>query len=386
MAQQVRVGVGCFIVRRISNKTQFLLGQRQDGLSPGTWGLPGGHLDFGETWEACARREVLEETGLDISAFQHVATSNDIFENSHYVEIIMAGEFDCRQTVKLMEPDKCQQWVWVSWDELQGQAVPLRDACTESKSAGTVRISPLFSSLDSMMSEFPHSTTLTVPFGDSKLAQIAKASLQVDNELSSDKVNRSISVEGANLIITFTATTLRMLRVQVVLDREDALARELLKKGDKRRALLALRRRKYQEQMILTTDSQLFNLQQLMDNVEFSLVQKDVLFGLEQGNKVLKQLNKEIRIEDVERLADDTAEAIAYQNEISELLQSNMSREDEEDVLRELDELERQESDRLKLNLPRVPDHQLPEPERPQTVDRVSGDEEDEEHRQPVLA
>ncbi|KAI9479172.1 Snf7-domain-containing protein [Coemansia mojavensis] len=175
-------------------------------------------------------------------------------------------------------------------------------------------------------------------------------------------------------------------RVQVVLDRENALARELLKKGDKRRALLALRRRKYQEQMVLTTDTQLFNLQQLMDNVEFSLVQKDVLFGLEQGNKVLTQLNKEIRIEDVERLADDTAEAIAYQNEISELLQMNMSREDEDAVLQELDELERQESDRLRLNLPKVPDHQLPEPERYQPVDRVSEDEEDEEHRQPVLA
>ncbi|KAJ2632371.1 Vacuolar protein sorting-associated protein 20 [Coemansia sp. RSA 1290] len=248
------------------------------------------------------------------------------------------------------------------------------------------------------MSEFPHSITLTVPFGDGKLAQIAKESLQVDSELSSDKVNRTISVEGANLIVTYTATTLRMLRVsvngfmdslilvQVVLDRENALARELLKKGDKRRALLALRRRKYQEQMVLTTDTQLFNLQQLMDNVEFSLVQKDVLFGLEQGNKVLTQLNKEIRIEDVERLADDTAEAIAYQNEISELLQMNMSREDEDAVLQELDELERQESDRLRLNLPKVPDHQLPEPERYQPVDRVSEDEEDEEHRQPVLA
>ncbi|KAJ2453281.1 Vacuolar protein sorting-associated protein 20 [Coemansia sp. RSA 2336] len=236
------------------------------------------------------------------------------------------------------------------------------------------------------MSEFPHSTTLTVPFGDSRLAQIAKESLQVDSELSSDKVNRAISVEGANLIATYTATTLRMLRVQVVLDRENALARELLKKGDKRRALLALRRRKYQEQMVLTTDTQLFNLQQLMDSVEFSLVQKDVLFGLEQGNKVLTQLNKEMRIEDVERLADDTAEAIAYQNEISELLQMNMSREDEDAVLQELDELERQESDRLRLDLPKVPDHQLPEPERPQPAARISEDEEDEENRQPVLA
>ncbi|KAJ2494043.1 Vacuolar protein sorting-associated protein 20 [Coemansia sp. RSA 2050] len=150
-------------------------------------------------------------------------------------------------------------------------------------------------------------------------------------------------------------------RVQVVLDREDSLARELLLKGDKRRALLALRRRKYQEQMIRTTDDQLLNLQNLVDTIEFSLVQKDVIFGLEQGSKVLTQLNKEMRIEDVERLADDTAEAIAYQNEISDILQSNMTAEDEEAVLQELEELERQEAEKLRLDLPRAPKSALPD-------------------------
>ncbi|KAJ2899153.1 Vacuolar protein sorting-associated protein 20 [Coemansia aciculifera] len=150
-------------------------------------------------------------------------------------------------------------------------------------------------------------------------------------------------------------------RVQVVLDLEDALARELLLKGDKKRALLALRRRKYQEQMIRTTDDQLFNLQHLMETIEFSLVQKDVLFGLEQGNRVLTQLNKEMRIEDVERLADNTAEAIAYQNEISDVLSSNMTAEDEEAVLIELEELERQEADRLRLDLPHAPQGALPD-------------------------
>lgn len=162
----------------------------------------------------------------------------------------------------------------------------------------------------------------------------------------------------------------------MVLDREDALARELLLKGDKQRALLALRRRKYQEQMIRTTDDQLFNLQHLMETIEFSLVQKDVIFGLEQGSKVLTQLNKEMRIEDVERLADDTAEAIAYQNEISDILQSNMTAEDEAAVLEELEELERQEADRLKLDLPHAPKGALPDEE---IADDVTEPEEEEE-------
>ncbi|KAJ2744287.1 Vacuolar protein sorting-associated protein 20 [Coemansia sp. BCRC 34301] len=176
-------------------------------------------------------------------------------------------------------------------------------------------------------------------------------------------------------------------RVQVVLDREDSLARELLLKGDKKRALLALRRRKYQEQMIRTTDDQLFNLQHLVETIEFSLVQKDVIFGLEQGSKVLTQLNKEMRIEDVERLADNTVEAIAYQNEVSDILSSNMTAEDEEAVLKELEELERQEADRLRLDLPHAPQGALPDHE----VAEDEAEPEDEEEAQhsrnePILA
>ncbi|KAJ2842683.1 Vacuolar protein sorting-associated protein 20, partial [Coemansia erecta] len=102
---------------------------------------------------------------------------------------------------------------------------------------------------------------------------------------------------------------------------------------------------------------------QLVETIEFSLVQKDVFFGLEQGNKVLTQLNREMRIEDVERLADETAEGIAYQNEISDILHANMSAEDEDAALAELEELEKQEADRLGLNIPRAPTHKIPEPE-----------------------
>ncbi|KAJ2195714.1 hypothetical protein IW143_002480 [Coemansia sp. RSA 520] len=65
------------------------------------------------------------------------------------------------------------------------------------------------------MSEFPHSTVVTVPFGEPRLARIASESLQVDRELSGDKVVRTISVEDANLVVSFTANSLRVLRVSI---------------------------------------------------------------------------------------------------------------------------------------------------------------------------
>lgn len=46
--------------------SEVLLVKRGQKLGQGLWSLPGGKVEFGETAEEAARREVLEETGLDI--------------------------------------------------------------------------------------------------------------------------------------------------------------------------------------------------------------------------------------------------------------------------------------------------------------------------------
>lgn len=60
----------------------------------GEWALPGGHLEFGESFEACARREVQEETGLLLEgepAFEYAV--NSVFdERRHYVTVFMRGQ------------------------------------------------------------------------------------------------------------------------------------------------------------------------------------------------------------------------------------------------------------------------------------------------------
>jgi charged multivesicular body protein 6 len=103
-------------------------------------------------------------------------------------------------------------------------------------------------------------------------------------------------------------------RITVLTTRETAIARDLIARGDKSRALLALRRKKYQETLLTRTDAQLSTLEQLTQDVEFALVQKDVLYGIEQGTKVLKEIQREMGgLEGVERLLEETEEARAYQ-------------------------------------------------------------------------
>lgn len=103
-------------------------------------------------------------------------------------------------------------------------------------------------------------------------------------------------------------------RITILTDKETDIAKQMLAKGDKKRALLALRRKKYQESLLAKTDAQLEQLEQLTSNVEFAQIQKDVVFGLQQGTKVLQEIHAEMGgIEHVEKLMGDTADAIAYQ-------------------------------------------------------------------------
>src|SRR5437879_796805 len=70
------VGIGCIVVR---NGELLLVRNRR-----GFWSTPGGHLDFGETPEACAARETIEETGVGITNVEFVAVTYDVMPESEY--------------------------------------------------------------------------------------------------------------------------------------------------------------------------------------------------------------------------------------------------------------------------------------------------------------
>lgn len=111
----VRVGVGVFIFK----DGKFLMQQRQGAHGAGTWSVPGGHLEFGESFEETARREVLEETGLEITNVRFGAVTNDNFveEGKHYVTVWMISDWKNGEP-RITEPDKCLKQEWRSFDNL----------------------------------------------------------------------------------------------------------------------------------------------------------------------------------------------------------------------------------------------------------------------------
>ena len=130
-------------------------------------------------------------------------------------------------------------------------------------------------------------------------------------------------------------------RITIITDRETAVAKSCLQRGDKPKALLALRQKKFQESLLEKADAQLETLEHLIASVDYAQIQSDVMYGLKQGTTVLKQINAEMgSIDQVEKLMGENEEARTAQKEISEMLGGQMSNQDEDEVEDELEALE----------------------------------------------
>jgi len=115
------VGVGIMLLK--DNK--ILLGKRHDDPEKagsalhgeGTWTMPGGKLEFGETFEKGAYREVLEETGIKIKNPSVISLTNEILDDAHFITIgLLCTEFEGQPAVK--EPDEITEWKWFLLDNL----------------------------------------------------------------------------------------------------------------------------------------------------------------------------------------------------------------------------------------------------------------------------
>lgn len=119
--KKVGAGIGVVLIKN----GKVLLGRRHPDpdkadssfRSAGEWCLPGGKLDFGETLEEGAIREVREETGITIIDPKVISVHNFKNEHAHFVTVGMTAK-NWKGEAKVMEPDEITEWEWFNLDKL----------------------------------------------------------------------------------------------------------------------------------------------------------------------------------------------------------------------------------------------------------------------------
>ena len=107
--KQVRVGVGVIVKK----EDKVIMFRRKVKHGEGYWCFPGGHLEFGESIEDCARREVMEEVGIKIKNLKIGPYTNNIFseDDKHYITLFVIGDYDSGEVIN-KEPDKAEEIDW----------------------------------------------------------------------------------------------------------------------------------------------------------------------------------------------------------------------------------------------------------------------------------
>lgn len=110
----IGVGVGILVFKN----GKILLGKRKSLLGKGEYAGLGGHLEFGESIEECAKREAMEEAGVKLKNIKFLCLSSlKKYHGKHYIDIGLKAEW-AEGEPKNMEPDKCEGYAWYGLDNL----------------------------------------------------------------------------------------------------------------------------------------------------------------------------------------------------------------------------------------------------------------------------
>ncbi|MBU6231727.1 NUDIX domain-containing protein [Patescibacteria group bacterium] len=109
-----KVGIGVMIMK----DGKVLLGKRRGSHGKGEYAFPGGHMEYMESFEDCAKRETSEETGMQICNVRFLRLMNlKQYAPKHYVDVGLIADWQSGEP-KIMEPDKVESWEWYDLDDL----------------------------------------------------------------------------------------------------------------------------------------------------------------------------------------------------------------------------------------------------------------------------
>ncbi|GEM_PF-1583750 len=113
----IGVGVGAAIFNSDGKLFLTLRGKKAKN-ERGTWEIPGGSVEFGETLEDALKREIKEEHGIDIEIVELLDVCSHLIpgEHQHWVSPTYICQIT-KGTPKILEPDKCDAFDWFTIEE-----------------------------------------------------------------------------------------------------------------------------------------------------------------------------------------------------------------------------------------------------------------------------
>ena len=133
-ANITKIGAGVMIFK----SGKILLGHRKSKYGDGEYAFPGGRLEYAESFEECARREIAEESGIEIEniRFQFLANIKKYAPEHHYIYVGLIADWKHGEPQSL-EPDKNIEWKWYDLKELPKPLFITSQLAVKSHSNGT---------------------------------------------------------------------------------------------------------------------------------------------------------------------------------------------------------------------------------------------------------
>lgn len=112
---KVHVGVCLIVMRWIDNIEHWCMFKRKGAHGPGTWSVPGGWMEHGESPQDAVLREFMEEVGTKMTFISPVfrGITNDIQDELHSVTIWFETDY-INGEPENMEPEKIEEIKWIA--------------------------------------------------------------------------------------------------------------------------------------------------------------------------------------------------------------------------------------------------------------------------------
>ncbi|XP_072394914.1 charged multivesicular body protein 6-A-like [Diabrotica undecimpunctata] len=128
----------------------------------------------------------------------------------------------------------------------------------------------------------------------------------------------------------------RMIKASLVHQNE---IKQLIVQGNTEKLRILIKKKVFKEQLINKIDGLIYNIEQMVNDIEYARIEAEVMDSLVAANEILTSINEVFDINTIENILNETKQGIQTQNEINKYISRHLIEEDEEAIELELAEI-----------------------------------------------